>query len=424
VVGRRRLRVLRTRKDSVFEIEDRLSVNPLLVDAAFAVGNIYFSGFRKQCARFLLRHSEARVNLHTTDHDCDTLIRFQSLYQSHSASVLPSECRNHENRSQDHASPQANSRLLESAHAVHFTLVSQLFQAPSPSISFRDSWWEEDLSAVIPPRELQPVTSSRLHAIHLLKFRSIDCKSVPGVNTMRFSHYLLVLSALLLVVGSTEAQEALETLPKVLEHGEPYYPPIARTAHIVGEVRVKITTDGESVVTAEAESGSPLLRKAAEDNTRTWKFAPHTPGTFHVLFRYRFIVGNQEVEFLHSPGTVEIVATPPTVIVDYADIDLGEWRAELKSVHGKSSETFSLYYTGPPDGVWLGGRTRCPKDECDEIDHGYIKNGLIGFTIELTHPDGQRTTTFLVGKITGDKIVGSFVDDSGVRGEWKAMREK
>jgi hypothetical protein len=42
----------------------------------------------------------------------------------------------------------------------------------------------------------------------------------------------------------------------------------------------------------------------------------------------------------------------------------------------------SLYYTGS-DREWLGGRTKCSKVECDEIDHGYIKDGLIGFTIRL-----------------------------------------
>ena len=81
-------------------------------------------------------------------------------------------------------------------------------------------------------------------------------------------------------------------------------------------------------------------------------------------------------------------------------------------------------YSGPPDGIWLGGHVKCPNDECDEIDHGYIKNGLIGFTITLAQPDGQRTRTFLVGKMTGDKIVGTFVDDSGVRGDWTAIREQ
>ena len=109
---------------------------------------------------------------------------------------------------------------------------------------------------------------------------------------------VLLLSALLLLGTDSVAQQAPETLPKVLQHNEPIYPPLARTAHIEGEVRVKLTTDGASVLTAEAETGNPLLHRAAEDNARTWKFAPHAPGTFHVAFRFKLMSGDQNVIFL------------------------------------------------------------------------------------------------------------------------------
>jgi hypothetical protein len=131
---------------------------------------------------------------------------------------------------------------------------------------------------------------------------------------MRLCLYLSVLWTLLPPLGVAAAQENPVPLPGVIRHSDPTYPPIARTAHIEGEVVVKITTDGESVRTAEAETGNPLLRKPAEENARTWKFVPQ--------------------------------------------------------------------------------------------------------------PDGKRTRAFWAGKMTGDKIVGTFVDDSGVRGEWTAIRER
>ena len=239
---------------------------------------------------------------------------------------------------------------------------------------------------------------------------------------MRLSLYLSVLWAVLLPLGVAEAQENPVPLPSVIQHSDPIYPPIARTAHIEGEVIVRITTDGELVLTAEAETGNPLLRKTTEDNARTWKFVPHAAGTFRVVFRYKLISGNQEVEFLHAPGTLEIAATVPPMTILYADIGLGDWRVQLKSAHGKFSETFSLYFTGQ-DGEWLEGRIKCGKDDCDELDQGYIKDGLIGFTITLTQPDGQRARAFWAGRMTRDKIVGTFVDDLGVRGEWEAIRE-
>jgi hypothetical protein len=239
---------------------------------------------------------------------------------------------------------------------------------------------------------------------------------------MRLSLYLAVLCTVLLPLGVAKAQENPVPLPSVVQHSDPIYPPIARTAHIEGEVIVKITTNGESVLTAEAETGNPILRKHSEDNARTWKFVPHAAGTFRVVFRYKLISGNQEVEFLHLPGTVEIAATQPELSIYYASMGLGDWRVQLKSAHGKFSKTFSLYSTGQ-EGEWLEGRIKCGKDDCDELDPGYIKDGLIGFTITLTQPDGKRTRAFWAGKMNEDKIVGTFVDDLGVRGEWTANRE-
>src|SRR5882762_10235631 len=109
---------------------------------------------------------------------------------------------------------------------------------------------------------------------------------------MRIRQAILVLSVLPVFVLSATAQKSPEALPKVVQHTEPMYPPLARQTRIQGEVRVKVTTDGESVRDAEAETGHPLLRKAAEDNTRTWKFATHNPGIFHVAFRYKLSSGN------------------------------------------------------------------------------------------------------------------------------------
>jgi hypothetical protein len=238
---------------------------------------------------------------------------------------------------------------------------------------------------------------------------------------MRIPHTILVLSVLLAAVAGASAQESPEDVPKVVQHAEPTYPPLARQTRIQGDVRVKITTDGESVRDAEAETGHPLLRKAAEDNARTWKFVAHTPCTFHVTFRYKLLSGNVDVEFLESPAVVAIKASPPELIIDYAWLGLGTWKAQLKSAHGKSWQVFKLRYSGP-DGDWLDGDAVGSKGECEEIDFGHKEGSFLAFTITLSQPDGQHVKTFLIGKMTGDKIVGTFVDDAGIRGEWTAVR--
>lgn len=238
---------------------------------------------------------------------------------------------------------------------------------------------------------------------------------------MRHACTILMLSAFLAAVPCVMAQETPEVLPKVIQHAEPIYPPLARQTRIQGEVRVKITTDGESVRDAEAEAGHPLLRTAAVDNVRTWKFVAHAPGTFHVTFRYKLLDGNTDVEFLESRAIVEIVAFPPELSIYYAWLGLGTWKAQMRSAHGKYAPVFKLYSSGP-NGDWLNGEVVGRNGEKEEIDFGHKEGDFLAFTIKLSQPDGQHVKTFFIGKMTKDKIVGTFVDNAGIRGEWTAVR--
>jgi protein TonB len=60
-----------------------------------------------------------------------------------------------------------------------------------------------------------------------------------------------------------------------LSRVEPSYPPLAKAAHVTGSVMVEITIDENGrVVSASALSGHPLLKDAAVQAARGWKFAP------------------------------------------------------------------------------------------------------------------------------------------------------
>lgn len=61
----------------------------------------------------------------------------------------------------------------------------------------------------------------------------------------------------------------------MLSRVPPSYPPLARQARVFGTVRVEalIGTDGK-VKRSTAIGGPPLLRKAAEDSVRQWKYQP------------------------------------------------------------------------------------------------------------------------------------------------------
>jgi len=198
----------------------------------------------------------------------------------------------------------------------------------------------------------------------------------------------------------------------------------------MGDVVVRITTDGQSVVDALAESGPPLLRKASEDNAKTWKFEPHTPATFHVTFRYKLSSSDAAVasSFPNPSGNVEIsvVALPAPLIVDYAWGELGKWKAELRSPHGSFSKVFEFLESGP-NGEWLrvenpGWRDEEDDNKRDDDEFSRKDGNFLIFSMKLAEPDGKSLETYLTGKMSGDKIVGTFVDESGVRGTWNATR--
>jgi hypothetical protein len=77
-----------------------------------------------------------------------------------------------------------------------------------------------------------------------------------------------------------------QKLPVVKSGEMPFYPTLARTARVQGEVGLRVKTDGSSVVSVTSEYGNQLLAKAAQDNVRSWKFEPHEPTAFSTVFSY------------------------------------------------------------------------------------------------------------------------------------------
>lgn len=65
------------------------------------------------------------------------------------------------------------------------------------------------------------------------------------------------------------------TPPVAIEKPAPVYPPLARNTKITGTVEVEVQVDEQGrVVKATAVSGPSLLRAAAEDALRRWRFTP------------------------------------------------------------------------------------------------------------------------------------------------------
>jgi TonB family protein len=84
----------------------------------------------------------------------------------------------------------------------------------------------------------------------------------------------------------SSAQEKL-LCPKHIEI--PVFPAIARTAHVMGDVVVKVTIGVSGNVTdAEAIGGPKLLQRVSVENARHWTFAPAPSEGFTQTITYTY----------------------------------------------------------------------------------------------------------------------------------------
>ena len=119
---------------------------------------------------------------------------------------------------------------------------------------------------------------------------------------------LVILATGLCFAPAAQAQDDQTSAPKIIRKSggvlqgtathrvTPTYPALAKAARISGSVVVEVTTDEEgNVVAARALSGHPLLKDAAVDAARQWKFAPTLLGGTPVK-----VIGT--IVFNFSPG--------------------------------------------------------------------------------------------------------------------------
>jgi TonB family protein len=77
-----------------------------------------------------------------------------------------------------------------------------------------------------------------------------------------------------------------EVQPLAIDKLFPDYPPIARAAHVEGEVVVEVVVDPNGVVqVTKVLSGPPMLQSSAVTAAQQWRFQPMLVGDKHVSFR-------------------------------------------------------------------------------------------------------------------------------------------
>lgn len=107
---------------------------------------------------------------------------------------------------------------------------------------------------------------------------------------------------------------------RVIRHDPIHYPLLARQVRIGGIVKLFVVIDESGkVVETDVESGHPLLRAAAFDNLRTWRFEapPSGPTAFEVTYEFTLREekdsSSQEEVRLDLPRRVQVSVGPPPV---------------------------------------------------------------------------------------------------------------
>ncbi len=125
---------------------------------------------------------------------------------------------------------------------------------------------------------------------------------------MRFMLGSLLLLSALSVDDPTTRQPVATRVESIA------YPDIARAAQIQGTVDVEIiiSSDG-GVSSANAISGHPLLKQAAEKNIKTWRFDSSSSGNRTLTVTYEF--GLELPKIYYRPESRNIFELPTKVTV-------------------------------------------------------------------------------------------------------------
>jgi TonB family protein len=146
-------------------------------------------------------------------------------------------------------------------------------------------------------------------------------------NKLRIGGLWAVVLMAVSAPGQTAPNKAAPAVPILQEATLPQYPPIAKAAHITGDVTVRVTLkDGlvtkTDVLSKLNPSGQRFLETPTVENLKTWHFAPDVTGSFTLTYTYEISdketeePTNAKIEMLPSLD-VKITARPVKPTVTY-----------------------------------------------------------------------------------------------------------
>lgn len=168
---------------------------------------------------------------------------------------------------------------------------------------------------------------SKQDVVVTVKFRLQREKPITGTDQWYPTEVTFKLPLTIEITTTAVTVPAAETsrnqpVPRHLESMT--YDMAAPAARVEGDVDVQLTiNDDGSVIAAEAANGPPALRKGAEANALTWKFAPGQAGTVRVTYSFRL-----EKPYLTYTGPTRTVFDLPNHVTVMTN---------LKEIAGNSS---------------------------------------------------------------------------------------
>ncbi len=129
--------------------------------------------------------------------------------------------------------------------------------------------------------------------------------------------------ALVLTLDQGNSSEAIAVRSAVA----PIYTPLAATANTSGDVEVQVTVDkGGNVSKADFVSGHPLLRKAAVEAAKRWRFeGANEERRVHLTFSFRMVPRGTSAEDMTAvfmpPYRIEVRGKLPEPTVNYGRSD-------------------------------------------------------------------------------------------------------
>ena len=120
--------------------------------------------------------------------------------------------------------------------------------------------------------------------------------------------------AVLCFAAAISVTMTAQSEPVLVSANIPRHPPLACQARIAGVVKVTFVLSGKAgePSNVEAVSGHPMLKDAAIENVKTWKFRDsYAEGKYETMFDYRLLSsGPQKVTF-ESFHRVEVATCVP-----------------------------------------------------------------------------------------------------------------